>query len=94
MHRTSVYFEEDALKALKLLAATSGVSVAGKVREAVHAMLTAQVGAIDLSSPEIVEAVQASRRKGLHSRAYSCGPKSLIGYERNNISFVGISEQT
>ena len=46
MHRTSVYFEDDALKALKLLAAASGVSVADTVSEAVDIMLAARLGTI------------------------------------------------
>jgi hypothetical protein len=47
MNRTSIYLETDALKALKLLAAASGTSVAGKIREAVDSMLAAQVGTVD-----------------------------------------------
>jgi plasmid stability protein len=47
MNRTSIYLESDTLKALKLLAATSGTSVADKVREAIDMMLAAQVGNVD-----------------------------------------------
>jgi hypothetical protein len=71
MHRTSMYFEEDALKALKLLAATSGVSVADKVREAVDIMLAAQVGSIDWKT-EI---------EGILTRAQSKGLADLSGAE-------------
>ena len=39
MNRTSIYLESDTLKALKLLAAASGTSVADKIREAVDMML-------------------------------------------------------
>jgi len=66
-----MYFEEDALKALKLLAATSGVSVADKVREAVDMMLAAQVGAIDWRA-EI---------DGILTRAQSKGLPDLSGQE-------------
>lgn len=64
MHRTSVYFEDDALKALKLLAAASGVSVADKVREAVDIMLAAQVGTIDWKS-EIDGILSRAQKRGL-----------------------------
>ena len=47
MNRTSIYLESDTLKALKLLAAASGTSVADKIREAVDMMLAAQVGTVD-----------------------------------------------
>jgi hypothetical protein len=47
MNRTSVYLEGDVLKALKLLAAASGTSVAEKIREAVDVMLAAQLGTVD-----------------------------------------------
>ena len=47
MTRTSIYLESDTLKALRLLAAASGSSVADKVREAVNLMLAAQVGSVD-----------------------------------------------
>jgi plasmid stability protein len=50
MKRTSIYLEDDALKALKLLAAASGSSVADKIREAVDVMLAAQLGAVDWHS--------------------------------------------
>lgn len=71
MHRTSVYFEDDALKALKLLAAASGVSVADKVREAVDLMLAAQVGTIDWKR-EI---------DGILARAQNRGLPDLSGQE-------------
>jgi hypothetical protein len=64
MHRTSVYFEDDALKALKLLAAASGVSVADKVREAVDTMLAAQVGTIDWKR-EIDSILSRAQGRGL-----------------------------
>lgn len=47
MNRTSIYLEADTLKALKLLAAASGTSVANKIREAVDLMLATQVGTVD-----------------------------------------------
>jgi hypothetical protein len=71
MHRTSIYLEEDALKALKLLAAASGVSVADKVREAVDVILAAQVGTIDWKR-EI---------DGILARAQSRGLPDLSGPE-------------
>jgi hypothetical protein len=64
MHRTSMYFEEDALKALKLLAAASGASVADKVREAVDIMLAAQLGSIDWRA-EIEGILARTQSKGL-----------------------------
>ena len=82
MHRTNLYFEEEALKVLNRLASSSGVCVADKVGEAVDTMLAVQISTIDwkaeingimarahrlgqpdLSGPEIVETVRASRLK-------------------------------
>jgi hypothetical protein len=65
------YFESDALKALKLLAAASGVSVADKVSEAVDLMLAAQVSTIDWKR-EI---------EGVLARAQSRGLPDLSGPE-------------
>ncbi|HEV3157291.1 MAG TPA: hypothetical protein VGZ00_08090 [Candidatus Baltobacteraceae bacterium] len=47
MPRTSVSHEDDALKALNLLAATSSIPTADKIREAVDIMVAAQIGTID-----------------------------------------------
>jgi hypothetical protein len=48
MHRrTSIYLDDNAMKALKLLAAASGTTVSEKIREAVDVMLAAQVGKVD-----------------------------------------------
>ena len=48
MHRrTSIYLDDNAMKALKLLAAASGTTVSEKIREAVDVMLAAQVGQVD-----------------------------------------------
>ncbi|HTV72973.1 MAG TPA: hypothetical protein VME66_04625 [Candidatus Acidoferrales bacterium] len=66
-----MYFEEETLKALKLIAAASGVSVADKVREAVDVMLAAQVGTSDWKQ-EI---------DGILARAQSRGLPDLSGPE-------------
>ena len=48
MHRrTSIYLDDSAMKALKLLAAASGTTVSEKIREAVDTMLAAQIGQVD-----------------------------------------------
>jgi predicted transcriptional regulator len=48
MHRrTSIYLDDNAMKALKLLAVASGTTVSEKIREAVDVMLATQVGQVD-----------------------------------------------
>jgi len=64
MHRrTSIYLDDSAMKALKLLAVASGTTVSEKIREAVDVMLAAQVGQVDW--PAQIEAMleRASARK-------------------------------
>lgn len=64
MHRrTSIYLDDSAMKALKLLAVASGTTVSEKIREAVDVMLTAQVGQVDW--PAQIEAIldRAGARK-------------------------------
>ena len=65
MHRrTSIYLDEHAMKALKLLAAASGTTVSEKIREAVDTMLAAQVGQVDWSA-EIEGMLERARRRNL-----------------------------
>lgn len=64
MHRrTSIYLDDSAMKALKLLAVASGTTVSEKIREAVDVMLAAQVGQVDW--PAQIEAMldRAGARK-------------------------------
>jgi hypothetical protein len=65
MHRrTSIYLDDNALKALKLLAAASGTTVSEKIREAVDTMLAAQVGQVDWSA-EIEAMLERARARNL-----------------------------
>jgi Arc/MetJ-type ribon-helix-helix transcriptional regulator len=50
MQRTSIYLDDQTLKSLKLLAVASGTTVSDKIREAVEALMTAQVGTTDWRS--------------------------------------------
>jgi predicted nucleotidyltransferase len=47
VQRTSIYLDDQTLKSLKLLAVASGTTVSDKIREAVEALMTAQVGSTD-----------------------------------------------
>jgi hypothetical protein len=65
MHRrTSIYLDDSAMKALKLLAAASGTTVSEKIREAVDTMLAAQVGQVDWPS-EIEGMLERARGRKL-----------------------------
>jgi hypothetical protein len=65
MHRrTSIYLDDNAMKALKLLAAASGTTVSEKIREAVDTMLAAQVGQVDWSA-EIEGMLERARSRNL-----------------------------
>jgi Arc/MetJ-type ribon-helix-helix transcriptional regulator len=65
MHRrTSIYLDDSAMKALKLLAVASGTTVSEKIREAVDTMLAAQVGQVDWSS-EIEGILERARSRDL-----------------------------
>lgn len=65
MHRrTSIYLDDNAMKALKLLAAASGTTVSEKIREAVDVMLAAQVGAVDWPA-EIEGMLERARARNL-----------------------------
>jgi predicted transcriptional regulator len=65
MHRrTSIYLDDNAMKALKLLAAASGTTVSEKIREAVDTMLAAQVGQVDWSA-EIEGMLERARSRKL-----------------------------
>jgi predicted transcriptional regulator len=65
MHRrTSIYLDESAMKALKLLAAASGTTVSEKIREAVDVMLAAQVGQVDWPA-EIEGMLERARGRNL-----------------------------
>jgi len=62
--RTSIYLDDNAMKALKLLAAASGTTVSEKIREAVDVMLAAQVGLVDWPS-EIEQMLERARGRNL-----------------------------
>jgi len=65
MHRrTSIYLDDNAIKALKLLAAASGTTVSEKIREAVDVMLAAQVGQVDWPA-EIEGMLERARARNL-----------------------------
>lgn len=65
MHRrTSIYLDDNAMKALKLLAAASGTTVSEKIREAVDVMLAAQVGTVDWAA-EIEGMLERARARNL-----------------------------
>jgi len=65
MHRrTSIYLDDNAMKALKLLAAASGTTVSEKIREAVDVMLAAQVGQVDWPA-EIEGILERARARNL-----------------------------
>ena len=65
MHRrTSIYLDDNAMKALKLLAAASGTTVSEKIREAVDVMLAAQVGQVDWPA-EIEGMLERARARNL-----------------------------
>ncbi|MBC5824936.1 MAG: ribbon-helix-helix protein, CopG family [Candidatus Eremiobacteraeota bacterium] len=65
MHRrTSIYLDDNAMKALKLLAVASGTTVSEKIREAVDVMLAAQVGKVDWPA-EIEAMLERARARKL-----------------------------
>ena len=65
MHRrTSIYLDDSAMRALKLLAAATGTTVSEKIREAVDTMLAAQVDQVDWAS-EIEGMLERARDRNL-----------------------------
>ena len=70
MHRrTSIYLDDNAMKALKLLAAASGTTVSEKIREAVDTMLATQVGQVDWSAE--IKTVRTARHETAEKKRHA-----------------------